>query len=105
MKELNKRILGNEILLAEEYRPEEFTSMNITPNSSDILMQDIGNLLSIVEIEVEAHESPSRDSRFLILFNNLQISSECLVSILGQCVFFVNNCRFSSLLSVLSPLR
>ena len=59
MKEFHKRILGDEVFLAEEYRIGKFTPMNVATDRSNIFVEKFGNLTSSVEIKVGGHLIPS----------------------------------------------
>ena len=68
MKEIDERILGNEVFIAEKYRVREFAFVDIATDRGDILMQEFGYLASGVEVEVDSHSSPK------ILFNWFLVS-------------------------------
>lgn len=58
MKEINERILGDEVFVAEEYRLREFALMDVATDGGDVLVEESGYFFNRVEVEVEGHSSP-----------------------------------------------
>ena len=65
MKEFYERILGDEILFAEEFCSWEFALVDITADSSDILVQKFSDFFYCVEVDFDGHlkRTPSIFSR------------------------------------------
>lgn len=68
MKEFDKRIPGDEVILSKKFCIGKFTIMDIATDRDDVLVQDLGDLLNGIEGEIEAHSSPR------ILFNWFLVS-------------------------------
>ena len=68
MKEIDKRILGNEIFLPKEDRPGEFTLVDVSADRGDVLVEEFRDLAGCMEVEVDGHSSPMS---FLILYRVL----------------------------------
>ena len=58
IKKLHKRLMGNEIFLANEARVSEFILFDVATDGSNVLVQDGGDLFYGVENEVDGHLIP-----------------------------------------------
>lgn len=76
MQKFNKAGFGDKILFTEKDCSQEFILMNISPNCDNVLVEDLGDLPSGVEIKISSHLIPS------VCFICLN-SSSCLLTNLG----------------------
>jgi len=68
MKEFDKRIPGDEVILSKKFCIGKFTIMDIATNGDNIFVQDFGDLFDGIEGELDGHFSPMS---FLILYRVL----------------------------------
>jgi len=55
MKKIDERILGDEVFLAEKYRPREFALVDVTADRGDVLVKEFSDLAGCMEVEVDGH--------------------------------------------------
>ena len=85
MKEFDKRIPGDEVILSKKFCLGKFTIMDVATNRNDVFVQNFGDLFDSIEGEIEAHCSPMN---FLILYNVLSWGFEVLplrISATAEC--------------------
>jgi len=68
MEKFYERIFWNQVLLPKEDCPGEFALVDITADSSDVLVKEFSDLAGCVEVEIDGHSSPK------ILFNWFRVS-------------------------------
>ena len=68
MKEIDEARFRDEVFLAEEYRPGEFTIIDVAADRGDVLVKEFSDLAGCMEVKVDGHCSPMS---FLILYKVL----------------------------------